>query len=344
MRQTPRRTIDPVPARRPLRTVSLAVVGAVSALALAACSGSPAAEETTGTSAEGFPVTVDSAFGEVTIPDRPERVVALGWGDAEAALALGVQPVGASDWLAFGGEGVGPWAEDLYDTAPEIIGTLEPSYEEILALDPDVILDVKSSGDEQRYERLSEIAPTVGILEGGQNYLTSTEDQLTVIAEALGAAPAGEELLAQLDASFEAQRAAHPEFDGATATAAVYTSEGWSAYVEGDARVEFLERLGFEQNPEIAGMDADGGFFVPISSEDLSALDADLIVTFLIGTDEDEVTSQKLYTDLPAVKDGRALIMSDQTQANAFSTGSVLSTEYAIETVVPQLSEALDGK
>jgi iron complex transport system substrate-binding protein len=37
--------------------------------------------------------------------------VALGWSDAETALALGVQPVGASDWLAFGGEGVGPWAE-----------------------------------------------------------------------------------------------------------------------------------------------------------------------------------------------------------------------------------------
>jgi ABC-type Fe3+-hydroxamate transport system substrate-binding protein len=64
-------------------------------------------------------------------------VVALGWSDAETALALGVQPVGASDWLGFGGEGVGPWAAGRYDEAPQIIDTLEPSLEAIAALKPD---------------------------------------------------------------------------------------------------------------------------------------------------------------------------------------------------------------
>src|SRR5687767_12081603 len=58
-----------------------------------------------------FPVTVGTAFGDVTVEEEPTRVVALGWSDAETALALGVQPVGASDWLGFGGEGVGPWAQ-----------------------------------------------------------------------------------------------------------------------------------------------------------------------------------------------------------------------------------------
>ncbi|HJX44322.1 MAG TPA: iron-siderophore ABC transporter substrate-binding protein, partial [Geodermatophilus sp.] len=61
------------------------------------------------------PVTVQTAFGPVEVPEEPERVAALGWSDAETALALGVQPVGASDWLAFGGEGVGPWAAGEYD-------------------------------------------------------------------------------------------------------------------------------------------------------------------------------------------------------------------------------------
>ena len=51
-----------------------------------------------------FPVTVSTAFGDVTVEEEPTRVVALGWSDAETALALGVQPVGASDWLAFGGD------------------------------------------------------------------------------------------------------------------------------------------------------------------------------------------------------------------------------------------------
>src|SRR5919202_3414388 len=88
-----------------------------------------------------FPVTVETAFGDVEIPAEPQRVVALGWSDAETALALGVQPVGASDWLAFGGEGVGPWAQGRYDEAPEVIATLEPSLEAVAALQPDLILD-----------------------------------------------------------------------------------------------------------------------------------------------------------------------------------------------------------
>ena len=67
-----------------------------------------AAENGTGTAtAAGFPVTVSTAFGDVTVEEEPTRVVALGWSDAETALALDVQPVGASDWLGFGGEGVG---------------------------------------------------------------------------------------------------------------------------------------------------------------------------------------------------------------------------------------------
>src|SRR5215218_6023640 len=69
-------------------------------------------------SSGAFPVTVSTAFGDVTVEEEPSRVVALGWSDAETALALGVQPVGASDWLGFGGEGVGPWAEGRYDEAP----------------------------------------------------------------------------------------------------------------------------------------------------------------------------------------------------------------------------------
>src|SRR3978361_406368 len=102
----------------------------VPALPAGGCSGSR--DDSSGSaggssgSSGAFPVTVGTAFGDVRVAAAPKRVVALGWGDAETALALGVQPVGASDWLAFGGEGVGPWAAGLYDAAPTIIDTLQP--------------------------------------------------------------------------------------------------------------------------------------------------------------------------------------------------------------------------
>lgn len=44
-----------------------------------------------------YPVSIEAKFGDVTIDEAPQRVVALGWGDAETAMEFGVQPVGASD-------------------------------------------------------------------------------------------------------------------------------------------------------------------------------------------------------------------------------------------------------
>lgn len=199
---------------------SLAVVlAAGSGLVLAACSDSQAENSADGPTRAGseggaFPATLDTAFGEITLEATPQRIVALGWGDAETALSLGVQPVGASDWLAFGGEGVGPWAEGLYDTAPTIIETLEPSYEAIAALEPDLILDVKSSGDQDRYDRLSQIATTVGVPSGGENYLTTPEQQLTMIAQALGVPDAAQALQEEVDSLFREAASAHEDWAG----------------------------------------------------------------------------------------------------------------------------------
>src|SRR3712207_6170087 len=131
-----------------------------------------------GSSSAAFPVTVSTAFGDVTVEEEPTRVVALGWSDAETALALGVEPVGASDWLAVGGNGLGEWVEDEYTEDPEMIETLEPSFEAIAALEPDLILDTRSSGTQERYDLLSEIASTIGQREGVGPYQTTWQQQL----------------------------------------------------------------------------------------------------------------------------------------------------------------------
>jgi iron complex transport system substrate-binding protein len=57
----------------------------------AGSSGDAAAFISPAGSGGAFPVTVGTAFGDVEIPEEPQRVVALGWSDAETALALGVQ-------------------------------------------------------------------------------------------------------------------------------------------------------------------------------------------------------------------------------------------------------------
>lgn len=326
----------------------LTVLVAGSTLALAACNDSenaPDAERTAaGDAGDGtFPATVETAFGAITIDQAPQRVVALGWGDAETALALGVEPVGASDWLAFGGEGVGPWAEGLYSEAPTIIETLEPSYEAIAALKPDLILDVKSSGEQDRYDRLSQIAPTIGVPEGGENYLTTPEQQLTMIAQALGVPDAAQALQEEVDSLFREAASAHEDWAGKTVTAATRSSEGWGAYIDGTERVEFLERLGFVLSPKIAELPASAtGFSVDISAEQLDLYDADLIVAFPIYLDATEISEDPQWQQIPAVADGRALVLGGDL-SSAYSLGSVLSTKFAVEKMVPLLEETLDA-
>lgn len=285
--------------------------------------------------------TIETKFGNIEIKEEPKRIVALGWGDAETALSLGVEPVGASDWLAFGGEGVGPWLQGKYKTAPTIIGTMELDYEQIASLEPDLILDVKSSGDEERYNRLAEIATTIGVPEGGDGYLTTYQQQVEIIAKALGKESEGEQLLQEIETAFEKAKEEYPQFAGKTIAVGAYTSEGWGAYVTGDSRVDFMTKLGFTNKEEIEGQ-ANGAFYIPIADEHLELLDADFTVVIPIWVDTKEITDSALYQKIPSVAEGRSIIIEGD-YANAFSTGTAPALLWAIEQLPPMFDKALTG-
>ncbi|OMQ16176.1 hypothetical protein A7K94_0204355 [Modestobacter sp. VKM Ac-2676] len=264
--------------------------------------------------------------------------MALGWSDAETALALGVQPVGASDWLGFGGEGVGPWAEGMYDEAPELIETLEPSFEAIAALDPDLILDTRSDASQERYESLSAIAPTVGQPEGVGPYQTSWQEQLELVGQALGRSEEAQALQEEVEQQFADTAAAHPEFDGKEVAVAAYSSAGWGAYVRGDGRVDFMEQLGFVNAPAIQDLAGDN-FYVDVSEEQLPLLDADLTVAFPIFVEAAQITENPLWQQVPSVQEGRAVVLADTELTNAFSSASVLGIQYALDNAVPLFAE-----
>ncbi|MFE9821570.1 iron-siderophore ABC transporter substrate-binding protein [Streptomyces sp. NPDC005791] len=333
-------------SRRSRRTPALmAGIVAVLLAGSAACGSSDDTTTSDSSSSAGaaegaFPAKVATKFGEITVDKAPKRIVALGWGDAETVLALGGQPVGASDWLAFGGEGVGPWAKGRYDKSPQMIGTLEPEFEKIAALQPDLILDTKSSGDQTRYDTLSKIATTVGVPEGGEQYKLSWEKQTEMVAAAMGVPEKGEKLIADTEAKFAEAVKAHPEFKGSTITLGSRTSEGYGAYVSGTGRVDFVERLGFENNPAVEA-EAGEGFSVSVSKENLDLLDADLTVMAPIGIPATDISDDPLFKAVPSVKAGHSLVFDDKGISQAFATDSVLSTGYALEKVVPLFAEKM---
>ncbi|MER5261451.1 iron-siderophore ABC transporter substrate-binding protein [Actinosynnema sp. NPDC002837] len=300
------------------------LVVVLSALLLAACGGGGGGAEPTSSG-----VTVDTRFGPVTIAEPPKRVVALGWSDAETALALGVRPVGASDWLAFGGKGVGPWAEGLYEQAPTLLGTTEIDYEAVAALQPDLILNTRSDNDEKKHETLSKIAPTIGAPKDVIPYGTSWRQQVELVAKALGKVSEGAEVIADLDAKF----AANEKFDGRTAVVGAYFDGKFGAYVSGDPRADFMKALGFTLREDVEAL-ASGTFYVDISTERLDLLTADLSVLFPIGGDATALKANPLVPE-------KALILEDENLVNAFSSGSSLGMAYALEHAVPLFTAAL---
>ncbi len=313
--------------------------GAAGLLLLSACGEGDAGS----VDSEDAFATVTTEFGEVVIEEEPQRVVALGWGDAEIAMQLGVEPVGAADWVGFeDDDGLGPWMEEGYSESPEILGTMELSYEAVAQLEPDLILDVNSSGDEERYERLESIAPTVGVGPGGANYMTDRDEQLNMIGEALGKTEEAEQIQAGLDEAVAEVAEAHPEWEELEVTVATRTSEGWGAYTH-DGRVEFLEDLGFTNNPEIEDLGEEGEWSVELSDEQIDVFDADLIVAFPIWIDTEEITEDEGWNTIEAVEDGRAVVVDGEI-SDAFSLGTPAAKEYALEELTPMIEEALDDQ
>ncbi|MEE2044859.1 ABC transporter substrate-binding protein, partial [Nocardiopsis tropica] len=145
---------------------------ALLALGLTACGG---AEEDTGgsggesggTAGGAFPVSIESALGTAEIPERPERVVTLGQGSAETAIALGVVPVGVESY-EWGSDDTGylPWIHEAVTGSGEELpeqfaGADDIDFEAIIELAPDVILAPWSGVTQEQYDILSDIAPTV---------------------------------------------------------------------------------------------------------------------------------------------------------------------------------------
>jgi len=330
---------------------------AAAALVLSACGGNSTGAPTSASGTSGAassaaggsapPATVDTMFGRVEIPapeDGKLTVVALGWSDAEIALALGVQPVGVFDWQGFGeaNKGVGPWATDLFGgESPTILANVGDAtdYEAISVLDPDLILNTRSAGDRTQYDRLSTIAPTISPPAGTAAFGTGWDVQTQLVAGALGKSVEGEALVSSVEETISAAAAANPGFTGRTAVAATKFGDAYGAYIAGDARWDLLAALGFEQNPPVVALPAQG-FYVPVSAEQVSAFDADVAVMFPIGYTLAELEADPLIASLKVVRDGRTVFLAaDDELSQAFSAASPLSLPIAVEGITPQLAK-----
>ena len=297
----------------------------------------------TSVDASAFPVTIEHKYGETTIDAEPTRIVSIGFGEHDGLLALGVVPIAVRDWYGDQPYGTWPWAQDeLGDATPELLPSTELNFEQIAALQPDLIIGISSGMTDADYATLSAIAPTVAQPADYVDYGTPWDVSLEMAGRATGHVAEAEQVIADTNQLFADARDAHPEFAGATAAVTFFFEDQPGAYNSEDIRSRALTELGFEIPAEIDELAGDA-FFVSISAEDLSVIDTDVVVW--IGSGAEAFESIR---DLPtrpttrAFAEGREVVADDLLSA-AFSHSSPLSLEYVIEELVPELALAVDG-
>jgi iron-siderophore transport system substrate-binding protein len=335
-----------------MRTRLLAVLAAAALLAGCTTTGEQDTAGTTASAERGaYPVTVHSALGSVTLKKQPRRVVTIGWGSQDAALALGVVPVGMQDMTGDAGVagGILPWDEPkLHGAHPTLlkVSTDTIPYENILALRPDVILAVYSGVTKQQYARLTGIAPTVAY--PNRPWITSWQDQLRTVGAALGRPAQAAKLTRRTNRRIARAARQHPEFRGRTVAFGSGTQAGSvNFYYDSDARVRLLKQLGFTLAPDVSALgrgDSTASFAKSVSLERLPDIDSDVLVAwYLDAATKASIEKSPLFQRMPAVRRGGYVALTDPVFVYATSAVNVLSLPWMLDRYLPLLSAAAKG-
>ena len=307
----------------------------------------PTVKGSTSGRAEGtFPAVVEHKFGTTTVPQPPTRVVSVGLTEQDVLLQLGVVPVATTEWYGEQPFAVWPWAADLLgDAEPEVLNTSNGlEFERIAALEPDLIVGTNAGLTEKDYELLSAIAPTVTSVEGSTQYFSPWQDQTLQIARALGREADGQALVDQVEAAYAEVAAAHPEWDGLTATFSQGGPYDGQLYVYPDGlNTDFLTELGFDLTPGLEEYAPDAGSQAQISGENVHLLEADVVVWATESEDQfEELQDFATVSSLPAVREGRS-VYTAETLAGAIYFLTPLSLEYVLAELTPMLEKAAEG-
>lgn len=242
--------------------------------------------------------TVGHAMGTTLVPVRPERVVVIDTTPLDAAIALGIEPVGTIRYGAPPG-----YLEDRVSDI-EVVGQYnQPNLEAILRLKPDLILGAKSIS-EQIYPRLSQIAPTVFTEGAGRDW--DWKNNFRLFATALGESEQAEQLLTDYQqTATDLINAVEPAPENITVSVLTTIPEGLVAHTPTSFSGSILQELGFARNTVQAN---DAQFFVRLSNEDLEGPDGDII--FLLHSpewetaDKSEFINHPIWSRLKAVQQG----------------------------------------
>lgn len=320
---------------RGLRHAVSALLLVVVSCLLVACGGSFA-----GQSVSGRIVTVGHTYGRTTIDGIPQRIVALGTQWLDAVEALGVAPVGYVDSVALvTGGAPAPWEPPtLKDSGAVAIDGRGDVVAQVEMLNPDLILAPGLFADQQIFNKLSRIAPTIPNLRDVP--VQSWSDQVNVLGKVLGREDNAKSAIANVNGRIDAVAEANTNLGGKSYLVVDLISPTvFVARIDTDDAASALFRklgMGVPQNLATAAGTASR---VTLGPERVADLNADLLIA--IGSPEaiDSLKALPPYATLSAVKKG-SVVFLDPAGGASLNLPSPLSLPYLIDRIEPALANA----
>ena len=287
--------IQRLSSHRPLRfsVIFLLVVGLVTA-----CGGSKETQSSSSFASENVPPpsqltrTVEHGMGTTKVPETPQRIVTVESFTTESLLAIDLLPIGT----------VTPRPAYLEQPLEETesIGSPRPDLEQVLALQPDLILG--TTYREEIYDQASQIAPTVLFeFESSANW----KQIFASVGKAINRSEAVEQVMQDYRDRLETfkEKIGNPS-NIEVSVVRVYPGH-FELYLSKTFAGTILEDAGLSRPPSQSGEQ----FIQSISKEQLQRADGDIIFVWGYGenseTAMEKLKADPLWSQLEAVQQGK---------------------------------------
>jgi iron complex transport system substrate-binding protein len=317
--------------RRAFLTSAATVV--TGALLLTGCGSDDGSDTASGKEAGTRRIT-DAQGRQVSVPVAPKKVVALSEPTLDAALALGIQPVGTT--AGRGQKGV-PTYLAAKASGSEVVATVaEADLEKLAALQPDLILLDGTTGAKKEISKLQAIAPTVVTAQLNADW----KKAFTATADALNRKSQAAKVLSAFETDVAGTRKKLGARAGAVVSVVRWQDGAPSVVGRGVGHVgSTLSALGLTRP---AGQQGAGtGHSEPVSLEKLSTIDGDWL---FFGTLGDRADGAKAYAEakkvpnfekLKAEKEGHVVVI----QGSAWnSAGGPLAARIVLDDIAKALA------
>jgi iron complex transport system substrate-binding protein len=292
----------------------------------------------TGTGGSGS-VTISHVFGETTIPEPPKRVVSAGFTGQDDLLALGVVPIAITNWFGDQPFAVWPWARDKLGNAKPVVLNLDNGIQvqQIAGLKPDLIVATDAGVDEDTYQKLSAIAPTIPQSDG-YAFFEPWKERATAIGRAVFQPDQMKSLINGVDQGFAGVADKYPQFKNKTVLLLqgklhqdnVVATIGWGT--------EFLTRMGLAVADSINPFAVDQlRAFIPRDKINPALGAAELLIW--TTDDDNDQTALLANPDVAALRERSLFTTKDQAGAIAFA--SPLSFPLVADQLPPLIAKIL---